>query len=39
MNDPHGQPDVAMWENVWERFDKAYEEPTLDEGFDEIIKL
>lgn len=39
MKDPHGQEDIKVWEQVWARFDKIYEKPTLEEGFDEIIKL
>jgi predicted kinase len=37
MNDPHGQPDRKLWESVWVKFNNMYEEPTLNEGFDEII--
>ena len=29
---------LHIWEEVWEKFNKRYQEPTLDEGFDEIIK-
>jgi len=39
MNDPHGQPDRKLWESVWEKFDRIYVEPTLEEGFDKVIKL
>lgn len=39
MKDPHGQEDIKVWEQVWARFDAHYEEPTLEEGFNEIIKL
>jgi len=38
MNNPHGCPDRSVWEGVWKKFDGMYEEPTLEEGFDEIIK-
>jgi len=38
MTNPHGFPDRQVWESVWTKFDKMYEEPSLDEGFDEIIK-
>ena len=33
MQDPHGQPDRALWEGVWDKFDAMYEEPTIQEGF------
>jgi predicted kinase len=39
MNDPHGQPDRKLWESVWIKFDRIYVDPTLEEGFDKIIKL
>jgi predicted kinase len=29
--------DMKVWETVWENFDNRYEEPTLGEGFDELI--
>lgn len=29
---------LHVWEEVWEKFNKRYQEPTLGEGFDEIIK-
>lgn len=38
MTNPHGQNDRELWERVWINFDKMYEEPSLDEGFDHIIK-
>ena len=37
MINPHGQDDRKLWESVWTKFDNMYEEPTKDEGFDEII--
>lgn len=37
--DPHGQPDRKLWEGVWKKFDKIYEEPSKKEGIDEIIYL
>lgn len=39
MNDPHGQPYPEIWRSVWERFDEMYIEPTLEEGFDEIVLI
>ncbi len=35
----HGNTKQAIWEDVWNRFDSRYEEPMLEEGFDEIIYL
>lgn len=35
----HGDTTKEVWEEVWERKDKAYEKPTQDEGFDSIIHL
>lgn len=39
MKDPHGQADRKLWEEVWTKFDSQYKEPTIEEGFDEIINL
>lgn len=39
MNDPHGQPDKKLWEQVWSKFNSQYEEPTKEEGFKEIIYI
>ncbi len=39
LQDPHGQPDRTIWEGVWEKFNKLYESPTKEEGFDTIINL
>ena len=39
MQDPHGQPDRALWESVWIKFNKRYQKPSLKEGFDKIIQL
>ena len=39
MQDPHGQPDRALWESVWKKFNHRYEEPSLKEGFSKIIRL
>jgi predicted kinase len=36
MNNPHGQPDKELWIKVWDMFNSVYEEPTEEEGFDEI---
>jgi predicted kinase len=38
MQNPHGQNDRALWEHTWVKFQQQYEEPTLDEGIDEIIR-
>jgi len=39
MTNPHGQPNRLLWEAVWEKFNKMYEKPTLNEGFNKIIKV
>lgn len=39
MKDPHGQPNRALWESVWKRFNKRYQKPMRSEGFDRIIQL
>jgi predicted kinase len=39
MKDPHGQNSREIWNSVWERFNSMYEEPSKDEGFDEIILM
>lgn len=36
MKNPHGQPDKDLWGGVWDMFSIGYEEPTEEEGFDEI---
>jgi len=38
MQNPHQQNDKSMWESTWFKFQSQYQEPTLDEGFDEIIR-
>jgi len=38
MTNPHGQPDRDIWNMVWQMFDDAYEKPTLEEGFDLVMK-
>lgn len=38
MQDPHGQDGRILWEGVWEKFNALYEEPTEEEGFNEVIK-
>lgn len=38
MTNPHGQPNSELWKMVWEQFDIAYEEPSLEEGFSTIIR-
>ena len=37
MNDPHGQPDRKLREQVWLKFDLQYEPPDVSEGFDIIF--
>ena len=37
MKNPHGRPIREEWEYIWRKFDYAYQEPTLDEGFNKII--
>lgn len=39
MNNPHGQPDRKLWENVWKKFNQRYEEPTFEEGIHEIRRI
>lgn len=39
MTNPHDQPSEEIWGMVWDKFNKQYEEPTLDEGINEIIFL
>lgn len=39
MINPHGQPNVELWKQVWTKFEAIYEPPTKEEGFDKIIKL
>jgi predicted kinase len=39
MQDPHGQPDRKLWEGVWDKFNKIFEEPTKAEMFDEVVFL
>ena len=39
MNNPHGQPDRQIWENVWKKFEEMYEVPEISEGFDRIVDL
>ena len=38
-NVPHDQPNDELWGQVWEKFDKQYEKPTLKEGINKIIRL
>jgi len=38
MQNPHGQYDRDLWEQVWDRFQSKYEEPSFDEGIDDIIR-
>jgi predicted kinase len=39
MKNPHGQFDRNIWNTVWERFDSIYEEPSLKEGINKIIRM
>ena len=39
MGDNHGDLPDAKWEEVWEGFNGRYVEPTVEEGFDKVIKL
>ncbi len=39
MTNPHGQPDWNLWNQVWTKFERMYEEPNKREGFDKIIKV
>lgn len=39
MQNPHGQPDYNLWNQVWTKFDSQYEVPSKDEGIDKIIKV
>lgn len=39
ISNPHGNYSKEVWENVWEQFNKIYEEPTIQEGFDDILYI
>jgi len=39
MKKPHGAFKAEDWMAVWKKFNDMYEEPTQEEGFDEIIML
>lgn len=39
MTNPHDQPDRKIWEGVWSKFNRQYQEPFLTEGYDEIIQI
>lgn len=39
MQDPHGQHDRKLWENVWTKFNDIYEKPNKNEGLNEVIFL
>lgn len=39
MQNPHGNYTKPLWEDVWKKFDKIYEPPTVREGFAEVIRL
>jgi len=36
LGDNHGNNTKEVWEKVWDMFDRMYEEPTVEEGFDYI---
>jgi len=38
MKSPHGQPDRKLWNKVWQKFQRMYQEPNLEEGIDKIIR-
>jgi len=38
MQNPHGQYDRELWKQVWDKFQSLYEEPSLEEGLDAIIR-
>lgn len=38
MNNPANQT-REIWESVWESFDRRYEHPTIEEGFDKIKEI
>ena len=39
MQNPHGQFDRNVWYGVWDKFNNMWEEPTLEEGFNEIREV
>lgn len=39
MKANHGNSTIDTWGKVWDMFDKAYVEPTLDEGFTMILHV
>ena len=39
LTNPHCQPDAELWCNVWDKFNKKYQKPTLEEGFDSILQI
>jgi len=39
MRNPHDQPDKDVWNEVWEKFNEGYEEPSEDEGIDKVIRI
>lgn len=39
MTNPHGQDDRELWNGIWKNFNEMYEEPNLNEGIDQIIKV
>ena len=39
MGAPHGSCSKDVWELVWNNFNNQYIDPTVDEGFDEVIHV
>jgi len=39
MNCPHGDGSRKFWEDIWQKFEDRYEQPTVEEGFDNVIRL
>jgi len=38
LQNPHGDFDRKIWENIWDRFDGGYDPPSLEEGFTAVIE-
>jgi len=36
LQNDHGDQGREVWEGVWDKFNNKYEEPTKEEGFDEV---
>ncbi len=39
MQNPHDFPIRTIWEGVWDKMDRQYKSPTVEEGFDKVTKL